>query len=154
MKSFIAVAFATAAYAEEEGMKNEMAPKVDPRLEYLDETMRSLVNDDCMLVEQEKLDLLIDEDETAIDEAAKVCSAPCGAVYTGVKDVDADANKKKWAIETALMSAEEKMAFYMGKAKCMASCGLCTNYPKPASASGASALAMGAALVAATVALM
>ena len=89
-----------------------------------------------------------------MDAAAKVCSAPCGAVYTGVKDLDADANKKKWTVETALMTGEEKLAFFMGKAKCLTACGMCTNYPKPASASGASALAMGAALVAATVALM
>ena len=52
------------------------------------------------------------------------------------------------------MTAEEKIAYVMGKAGCLASCGFCTNYPKPESNSGASSLAMGAALVAAAVALM
>ena len=52
------------------------------------------------------------------------------------------------------MADEEKLGFVMGKAQCAVSCGMCTNYPKPESNSGASSLAMGAALIAAAVALM
>ena len=52
MKSFFAVAFATATYAAE-GDKAADMPKTDPRLEDIDEPFKSLLPADCWLVPEE-----------------------------------------------------------------------------------------------------
>ena len=84
----------------------------------------------------------------------KVCAEPCGMDYTGPDNTSADmaTTKAKWAAETSAMNGTERRYFSKQKLNCAARCGMCKNYPK--AESGASVLAMGAALVAATVALM